>query len=80
MAIKSIMKPSCAFLVLTILLASFGILVHCTGPQVWEEQQTEESSGLLPNHCGYFEATDPLNGGIPHQPCYGPDGTVRFCW
>lgn len=30
--------------------------------------------------CGYFNLSDPKDAGIPHQPCYGDDGIIQFCW
>lgn len=30
--------------------------------------------------CGYFDSSDAYDPGVLHQPCYGPDNTVLFCW
>lgn len=30
--------------------------------------------------CGYFDYNDPTDAGLAHQPCYGPDNTIQFCW
>lgn len=40
----------------------------------------EEALNPFAPSCGYFNNSDPLDPGVAHQPCYGPDNTIQFCW
>lgn len=46
-------------------------------------QLPEESSSAVTNPlnpCGHFDTWDTIDAGNEHQPCYGAEGEVLFCW
>lgn len=83
--------PQLAALALAV-LTSFGMLnaqpvvAHRTlGPLMPSSGQGFAETDFLENpvdqfSCGYYDTNDMRDAGLAHQPCYGSDGSIQFCW